>query len=76
MEAEKGYYLLDEIAGHKLTNDSRIYIKGHGWLGPGGWCGMTISPKCTVEHYTIIAVAVKGEPKPRFKTDKPWPFGY
>ena len=76
MEAEKGYFLLDEIVGHKLTIDSRVWLKSHGWIGPGSWRGMTIPANCKLEGYRIDAVATREQPKPRFKTDKPWPFGY
>jgi len=79
-----GYVLLDkEVAGDylfkigdqiKLKND-RTWAATP-WTTIGGWQGYSANRLIKSGDAKEIIVAVKGIPKPRFKTDKPYPFGY
>lgn len=59
----------------KYTYNNKVY-----WTLPYAWAGRKIKQCEEREYYKIIGIASPPNSKPvvmpRFKTDKPYPFGY
>lgn len=74
-----GYILLDNKLLKKYTlkyGDKIYYLHSNGWVIIVGWAGYNYAKILKMDMIKILYIAIKGEGKPRFKTDKPYPFGY
>lgn len=71
--APSGYEIVPFDKNFTLIDTNRIYLESHGWIQAGSWAGLTPF-KVRREHgYSITSIC---QPAKRFKTDKPYPFGY
>ena len=81
LEVPTGFVLKDNIDNYILENGQYVYLIGinnntvYGWMLITNWIGYGKGNVADL-GYRITAIAIKEEIKPRFKTDKPYPYGY
>lgn len=66
-------YLLQRF--DKILAKEKYDTKGI-WTNLDGWHNRTVEQLEKMQHFKIIKLHIKGPPKPRFPTDKPFPFGW
>ena len=84
MKLKDGYIKLNEDLIDKNYKLERFDVIGYRqkgykkilWTVLDGWHGRTVAALERRESMRIIYLHIKGPPKPRFETDKPYPFGY
>ncbi len=77
-EPPKGFELLENCGEYKLIRgDKFINYKGDkNWETVRDFAGETPNNLMRKHYYDCFYVAIKKNPKPRFETDKAYPWGY
>lgn len=76
MDTPEGYVLVNDRS-YVLKRGDRFSSHKHGrWSTVSDFAGRSIDYYLKDYGYKEFYVAIKGEEKPRFKTDKPYTFGY
>lgn len=74
----RGYSTLNgDISKYILKEGNRCYLNGYGWVRKPSYVGNSVENLNKQYDCKIISVAVYTQDlPPRFKCDKPYPFGY